>query len=170
MISMKKTASAGLIVSVCLLLTLTTTTGAQAKAEKVYLTFGASLVDQYGGQQWLDSDGILHIRGLNIEQECDSGDVLGTLYFVGNANIDPVTGDGTCFGTWRWVVDWSEEGITGTAEGRYSGRYRGWSLSAKGIGFGDEGTGLEGWKIDCSNQQVASGEYEYTVLLLNPRG
>ena len=109
---------------------LVTSVPSFAKSTKTPVDFWqvACLVDP--GIEWVSDEGILHGRG-RVEQlvlyAYDAGtmaaEVVGSGVVVGNANIDPATGDGRLFGTVS--VIYLPVSATGTFDGRYQGSLTG---------------------------------------------
>lgn len=99
------------------------------------------------GIEWLDDDGVLHIRG-RISQgtfyDAEDFTVVGSDAIIANANIDLATGNGAFFGTWSAV--YLPASATGTFDGAWNARLTGGiALSGKAVG---QGTGeLRGMKM-----------------------
>lgn len=78
------------------------------------------IVDQ--GQQWVDAQGILHIRKQIYEGSPITGGFAGVdVHNVFNADID-ATGNGKSWGKTRSNVTWVERNISGTWIGEYENR------------------------------------------------
>ena len=115
------------------------------------------------GKIWV-SDGVQHIRDFPLAGPV-WGDLNGTLTTSFNVNLNLTTGDGTAFGTFVLEVEWN--GLTGTFEGRASGKYEGFRISGQGIGHG---TGdFEGMQMQAYFFNTATGTALIGTILI-PHG
>jgi len=78
----------------------------------------------YGGthtaKQWIDEEGVLHLRGITYGLTSTSGNIDIEIAGVCNHNYDLGTGDGDFWGDDETVdVTWGD--LTGTFRGRHSG-------------------------------------------------
>lgn len=98
----------------------------------------ATIVDQ--GKQWIDKNGVLHIRGQVGENAPVTGNLEGRdIHNVFNADINTTTGNGRFHGKFSMEVTWEHNDRT--LEGVFSGHYRGiftnWLLTGTTIAFGE---------------------------------
>jgi len=128
----------------------------------------------YGGthtaKQWIDEEGVLHLRGITYGLSSTSGDIEIDIAGVCNHNYDLNTGDGDFWGGDHVVlVTW--EGLTGTFRGSHSGirvnHTEGYSSHVyQGIG-GD----FDGWKLRLNGTwdfNAKAGVFEGVIH--NPHG
>ena len=133
---------------------------------------------KYGGtyieKQWIDEDGVLHLRGIiyNLNSYPGSGNIDITIDQGGvcNHNYNLVTGDGDFWGHDHAVqVTW--EGLTGTFSGSHSGiRTNHYDSYSTHIYQGIDGD-FVGWKLKLNgtwNMNPAVKEGVFEGILQNP--
>lgn len=147
---MKKVLIGFLVIVVSLLLA---TTSVQAKATETPYT-GVESTDSFGVPEraWM-ADGVLHVRGLPVENTFEGTFAEGAFSFsndvVFNLNLDPATGDGDAFGsfaldgTWgdlqgsfegRWTMEITTGAVLLAYVGQGSGDFEGMKIMGKGTG------------------------------------
>ena len=118
-------------------------------------------------KSWTSAHGkILHMRGAPHNGTA-WGDLEGNLTYVGDIELDPITGDGTGGGTVYFSVNYGS--LFGTFEGRMVIKVEGWYIAAKFIchGGGDfEGMHLKG----TAGGYMFPGVYLANAVILNPHG
>jgi hypothetical protein len=73
-------------------------------------------------------------------------------------------GNGVGWGTWKWDIESSIYGLTGSAGGYYTGRYMGGNLvSAQCVGRGLNGWNIRGW----ANPNLPEFRIDYGALLFS---
>ena len=130
----------------------------------------------YGGthtaKQWIDEEGVLHLRGITYGLTSDSGsgnieiDIAG----VCNHNYDLNTGDGDFWGNdHEVVVTWN--GLTGTFQGSHSGiRVNHTEGSSSHVFQGIDGD-FVGWKLRLNGSwNFGSKTGACTGILQDPHG
>jgi hypothetical protein len=143
---------------------------AYAKATKTPVTGTTEVVPRGSAErEWIDDDGILHIRGESADYVF-SGDLVGTGLGVVNINIDPLTGNGDESGYSTSELTWGE--LSGTFEGSFSVTYTG----GVGVGHGVyHGTGdFAGMKLmeDFTVDLTIGPPYvvNFEGIILDPHG
>jgi hypothetical protein len=133
---------------------------------------------KYGGthiaKQWIDEDGILHLRGITYNLNSTGGNITITIDQGGvcNHNYNLVTGDGDFWGD-DYVVQVTWEGLTGTFRGSHSGiRTNHYDGCSTHIYQGIDGD-FVGWKLRLNgiwnmHPDVKAGSLE--GVLQNPHG
>lgn len=82
------------------------------------------------GQQWVDDQGVLHIRGQIGINAPVAGDFVGyDRHNVFNADIDLATGNGKFTGVFTMEVEWTARNLKGVFSGRYKGEFTNWLLT-----------------------------------------
>ena len=169
-----KTTRTKILAGVVLLAVVLLITGiVWAKATKTAVT-GITLVtpsEQEPLREWIDDDGIWHVRGEVADYEF-LGDLVGTGVGVVNLNLDLSTGNGDESGYSTSELTWGE--LSGTFEGHFSVTYTGWV----GVGHGVyHGTGdFAGMKLmeDFTIDFTVTPEPPYVVnfegIILDPHG
>jgi hypothetical protein len=120
-------------------------------------------------RQWIDEDGIWHIRG-SVADVVIQGDLDGLGIAVVNLNLDLSTGNGDEAGYATMNLDWGD--LSGTFEGHFSVAYTGFV----GVGHGTyHGTGgFAGMKLKEQFTVTLSEGPPYHVTsegaILNPHG
>jgi len=90
------------------------------------------------GQQWVDAQGILHIRGQIGENAPIAGDFVGyDRHNVFNADIDLATGNGKFTGTFTMEVEWTARKLKGVFSGRYKGIFTNGLLTGNTTALGE---------------------------------
>jgi len=117
------------------------------------------------GETFVDEDGIVHMRGVVIEQQV-LGDVVGVQTVTFDANFDPLTGDGDVHGFFEFTG--TALGLTGTFEGRFGGPLVGgvFFFSTTAQGSGD----FDGMKKMTTGQTIAPNVFSYEGRILSPQG
>jgi hypothetical protein len=121
------------------------------------------------GKQWLDEEGILHIRGALMEWEALAGEgsFVGTGWGIYNTNIDPVTGDGDTQAF--HYLDFSLGELSGTFGGHSDSIYEGFVMTGEFVANGDGG--FAGMKLRTDVTLVSSsGLASYDGILHDPQG
>jgi len=144
-----------------------------AKATKTAVT-GTTYVIPSGQEplrEWIDEDGIWHVRG-EVANYIHEGDLEGTGVGIVNLNLDFSTGDGDESGYSTSVMTW--EGLSGTFEGSFNMLYTGWVGVGHGVyhGTGDF-TGMklmEDFIIDFTVTPEPPFVVNYEGTILNPHG
>ena len=168
-----KTTRTKILAGVILLAAVLLITGiAWAKATKPPVT-GTTLVTPRGIalMEWIDEDGIWHIRGEVADYEF-FGDLEGVGVGVVNINLDFSTGNGDESGYSTSELTWGE--LSGTFEGRFSVTYTGWV----GIGHGVyHGTGdfaemklMEDFTINLADPEAPPYVVDFEGFILDPHG
>ena len=132
----------------------------------------------YGGthieRQWIDEDGVLHLRGITYNLNSTGGNITITIDQGGvcNHNYNLVTGDGDFWGHDHAVqVTW--EGLTGTFCGSHSGiRTNHYDGTSTHIYQGIDGD-FVGWKLKLNGTWNMHPDYKEGALegvLQNPHG
>lgn len=121
----------------------------------------AQVVDP--GRQFVDDEGVLHIRGFVTTGAPITGDLVGMdTRNEFNANIELATGNGNAWGTFRDEVSWPARNLSGVFEGHYQGQITAGQISVAGVG---QGSGdFSGMKISGTLQETAPGS---GVLIFN---
>ena len=166
-----KNARTKILVGLVLLIAVMLITGiAWGKATKTPVT-GTTLVYPRGiaEKEWIDDDGILHIRGGQADY-IFLGELTGTGVGVVNLNIDPIMGIGDESGYSISELTWGE--LKGTFQGSFSVTY------TYGIGIGHgvyHGTGdfagmklMEDFTVDLTTPEPYIVNFEGIVL--DPHG
>jgi hypothetical protein len=90
------------------------------------------------GTQWIDEDGILHIRGQVGDGAPIAGDFDGKdLHNVFNADINTKTGNGRFNGIFSMEVTWTARKLTGIFSGSYQGVFNKGLLHGTTVAFGE---------------------------------
>ena len=129
----------------------------------------------YGGthiaKQWVDEDGVLHLRGITYGLSSTGGNIEIDIAGVCNHNYDLNTGDGNFWGGDHVVlVTW--EGLTGTFRGSHSGIRVNHTEGSSGHVYQGIGGDFVGWKLRLNGtwdmSSAKSGIFE--GILHNPHG
>jgi hypothetical protein len=130
----------------------------------------SSVIDP--GHQWIDDEGITHIRGWIQDEEGTGQDDYGIpLWFAGiwegNFNFDETyTGDLAGFGTYE--MTYGE--LSGTIEGRVTMTMT-YGLISGEFNLGHGGGDFEGWHFRGTFTSIfGSGVLEWEGVLHNPHG
>jgi hypothetical protein len=119
------------------------------------------------GTQWIDADGVLHIRGAMMEWEMleGEGDVVGTGWGRYKANIHLASGDGDTQGYHSF--EGTIGGVSGSWTGRADAIYTGFVMDGHYVGKGKGG--LAGLQIRLHTVLVySSGECTYDGYVFYP--
>ena len=169
-----KTTRTKILVGLLLLASVLIITGiAWAKATKTTVT-GTTYVtpsEQPPLREWIDEDGIWHVRG-EVSNYIYEGDLEGTGVGIVNLNLDFSTGDGDESGYSTSVMSW--DGLGGTFEGSFNTIYTGWV----GVGHGVyHGTGdfagmklMEDFVIDFTVTPDPPYVVIFNGIILDPHG
>jgi len=169
---MKKTRNKTLAGVILLAAVLLITGIAWAEATKIPVTGTMSSDPDIGSaeSEWVDDDGVWHIRGMSSELTF-LGDLEGEGTGVVNFNIDLSTGNGDEYGEWSdSELTWGE--LSGGFEGRYSMTY----TDFVGIGHAAyQGTGdFDGMKFmtDFTIDLTIGPPYvvNFEGIILDPHG
>jgi hypothetical protein len=170
---MKKTRQKILADVVLLAAVLLVTGIVWAKATKTAVTGTTYVIpsEQEPIREWIDGDGIWHVRG-EVANYIHEGDLEGTGVGVVNLNLDFATGNGDESGYSTSEMTWGE--LNGTFEGRFSVTYTGWV----GIGHGVyHGTGdfagmkfMEDFVIDFTVTPDPPYVVTFNGTILDPHG
>lgn len=117
----------------------------------------AKIVDP--GTQWVDEQGILHIRGQVGEGAPVSGDLVGTdLRNVFNVDINTATGSGPFVGTFYMEVEWPARNLKGAFRGAYKGVITNGYLTGTTTGMGEGG--FAGMVLRAEQKEEVAGSYK----------
>jgi len=90
------------------------------------------------GQQWVDDQGVLHIRGQIGINAPIAGDFVGyDRHNEFNADIDLATGNGRFTGIFTMEVEWTARNLKGVFSGRYKGVFTNWLLTGTTTALGE---------------------------------
>jgi len=129
-------------------------------------------VDEESGSQWMDEEGILHIRDRIMSWDFDEGSLMGSGWGIFNANIDsdpnsPNFGNGDTQGYHYFDASYGE--ISGTFAGSASGYYTGFFMVGEYNGHGEGG--FAGMKLRVtSSLYYFSGQGTYEGVIQDPHG
>jgi len=162
----RKDVAFGCLIMIAALLIFAAPVVAKATKTEFKATIEEFIFQGVPERQWIDGEGILHIRGLPLERRVD-GDFVGTQTIVQNLNMDTATGTGNAWGTVILYVTW--DGLTGTFESHYVGTITptdGASFKVNGHGTGD----FEGMKMRADFWSIGNNRAALEGIVLNPHG
>lgn len=116
-----------------------------AKAERTVLTGTEHMYFGIPGRVWL-ADGMVQQRDVPLSGTFDFGMLKGTETQLGNARLDPVTGNGHVWGT----VTYTDSATGITCSGTRQGKIINFLISAKIIARCSDGSLLQGTLQDVS--------------------
>ena len=121
------------------------------------------------GTQWIDEDGILHVRDGILAWTFVGGDfeIVGDTYSILNMNLDLATGNGD--GQSHGHLEVSFDGLVGIFEGHDNGSWTGWTYAGEFIyhGSGD----FAGMKYRGDSVIVhGSGMMSFAGIIHDPQG
>ncbi len=156
-----------LICSFILVVGVTATTPIETLGHKTPITFGFTNVHDGNFERMWFSDGILHLRGAPHDGIV-SGDLLGTLTYTGDINLNMETYDGTGQGILCLSVTYGD--LSGTFRGRMVIKVNGGIITAMFICHGDGD--FEGMKLKGTGGGIMNPETIYLAdaIILNPHG
>lgn len=162
---MKKLALLFLVGVLAYVLVGSNTVWAGATFTPVSGTINYVVVDE--GTQWLDDDGIFHVRDRILSWVCGQGDFTGTGWGTANMNINPLTGNGDVQGYHCFNFSLGE--VSGTFVGHADDIFTGWVLVGEFVAHGDGG--FAGMHLRWDGTLVyGSGFTEYDGILHDPHG
>ena len=135
-------------------------------AHKTPITFGFTNVpDDTFERMWFSDDGILHMRGAPHDGIV-SGELVGTLTYTGDINLNMETYDGTGQGILCLSVTYGD--LSGTFQGRMVIKVNGGYITGMFIchGAGD----FEGMHLKGTCEGGMGGTYSADAIILNPHG
>lgn len=136
-------------------------------AHKTQISFGfTNFYDDTYDRLWVSDDGILHIRGGGHFGDV-WGDLIGTLTYDGDINLNMETYDGTGVGLVCFSVNYGD--LSGTFEGKMVLKVNSGYITGMFVCHGDgdfEGMKLKG---TCEGDLV-SKTYSADAIILNPHG
>ena len=142
-----------------------------AKAIKIEVT-GTTWVtprEQEPLRDWIDDDGIWHVRGAVADYEF-VGDLTGDGIGVVNINLHPITGNGEESGC--SISELTLGDVSGTFEGRFSVKYTGWVGIGNGVYHGTGGFAgmklMQDFTIDLTTGEPYAVNFE--GIILDPHG
>lgn len=110
------------------------------------------------GRQWVDKNGILHIRRQIGENAPIAGDFVGfDRHNEFNADINTATGNGVFHGNFTMEVEWPARQLKGVFSGHYKGKFTNWLLAGTTIAKG-EGD-FEGMTLRIEQKGDGPGSY-----------
>ena len=138
---MKKT----FVTTLIILAVLLTVTPALASAERTALAGTEHMFFGVPGRVWL-ADGMVQQRDVPLTGTFDFGILKGTETQLGNATLDPVTGNGHVWGT----VTYTDSATGITCSGTRQGKIINFLISAKVVARCSDGSLLKGTLQDVS--------------------
>ena len=129
------------------------------------------LSDMDSGKEWVDDEGITHIRGRTMDWAFVAGSLLGYGSGIYNADIDEF-GNGVTQGFHFFDVEFQGEpydGVSGTFEGHAEGTFTNLWLAAEFVGHGDGGFAGMHFQLAVT-LFYGSGVAVYEGILHNPHG
>jgi len=171
---MKKTRTkilAGVVLLAAVLIITGIAWGKATKSDVTGITLVTPREEHEPLREWIDDDGIWHVRGEVADYEF-LGDLEGIGVGVVNINLDLLTGNGDESGYSTSELTWGE--LSGTFEGRFSVTYTEWV----GVGHGVyHGTGdfagmklMEDFTIDLADPDAPPYVVNFEGIILDPHG
>jgi hypothetical protein len=115
------------------------------------------------GTQWVDAQGILHIRGLVRKDGPVTGDLVGyDRHNVFNADINTATGSGPFFGTFSMEAEWPARNLKGAFSGGYKGYITNGNLAGTTTGLGEGG--FAGMVFRLDQKEIVPGSYKLSFI------
>jgi hypothetical protein len=130
-------------------------------------TLNLAVVEDEDTRQWVDEDGISHVRGGIMEWVSGGGAFVGTGRGIYNLNINWGTGDGDVQAFHYFDFSFGE--VSGTFAGHAADIITGFTLAGEFVAHGDGG--FAGMHLRWDGTMVlGSGFTEYDGILHDPHG